>query len=156
MKKNINDQVIFYWYFISRPQTDPCTPCAWYSVFLSSFELGPVVLGGFVLLVSSIPVGSYTLSTSFSIGFLETWGERFFLETSHLELNVSMSLTIWILSDYGYLFSFVSEENCSHKVWTRKWSTSLAGLEKYSQEKATSVGYWYNLRTYIYTCIIHT
>ena len=67
----------------------------------------PVGLEGLVLLVSSTPSASYTLSASSSMGSLSPEG-RDLMETSHLGLSVSWCLTL--LSDLKSLYLFLSIE----------------------------------------------
>lgn len=65
---------------------------------------------GPVFLVSFVPSGSYIHSASSPTGFAELRGDKL-VETSHLLLSVPVSLTVYIISDGGYLylFSFVME-----------------------------------------------
>lgn len=63
-------------------------------------------LEGLVLLMSSIPTGSYILSTVLSQNFLSP-DRRYLIETSHLGVNGPRSLTFRSLSGCGSLYLFL-------------------------------------------------
>lgn len=66
------------------------------SVFVSLYASCLVVSEGLVLLVSSIPSGSYILFISFFAGFSELWGEG-------SDWNILFRLFLYIRSGYGSL-----------------------------------------------------
>ena len=108
---------------ISRgTDTDSCRLCTC-CLSLCEFIWAMIILRD---LFSQYPTSSLTLSTSSLTGFSEP--ER--RETFHLELNVPMSLTLYIMSGYRSLNLFPSSGggSFSSDIWARHWSRSIAEL----------------------------
>ena len=90
-------------------------------VSMSSYALCLVNSGGLVLLVSSIPFGSYNLSASSSTGFPELCREGF---DGDFPFRHSLS----IVSGCGslHLFPSAAGETLYDDDWVRHWSKSIA------------------------------